>query len=486
MNVIVICSDTFRHDHLGFLKKQPTFTPNLDRFASESAHFSDFWLCSFPTLVNRMDVFTGRYAFPLFKWGPLPQQFPVLAEVFTRHGFETALISDNPHMNRPDFGFGRGFGFVKAVPGQIHDKFQPKSTPMIDLPCPVEKLGMEQERLDQYRRNAWWYRQEGVTTTELVFREAMEWFTRPRKKFFLWIDAFDPHDPWDAAEAFQKFHPLNPQGDAVIWPKPGVADFYSPADLENIRSLYRAEVSQTDYWFGRLFDLLRDRDLLGQTAVVFCSDHGYYLGEHNIVGKPVRLAERTAIYEELGHLPLLVRHPQRLAAGQTLRGLCQPPDLFATALELAQIPRVPWAQGHSLVARLAGEPDPQQFAIGGYHPHRGRVSCLSVWTNEWALMYSPTGGLANSELFHVPTDPTHTRNVIGQHHDVAQELVRLLDNWLDSLDVSAGRKRQLLYAAPFTVWNKLVYSAWLYKNRLSYSRRFRHYASTPANGEANP
>jgi hypothetical protein len=100
-------------------------------------------------------------------------------------------------------------------------------------------------------------------------------------------------------------------------------------------------------------------------------------------------------------------------------------------------------------------------------------------------MYSPTGGLATSELFHVPTDPTHTRNVIGQHHDVAQELVRVLENWLDSLDVPAGRKRQLLYAAPFTVWNKLGYSAWLYKNRLSYSRRFRHYASTPANGEAN-
>jgi arylsulfatase A-like enzyme len=45
MNVIVICADTFRQDHLGFLKKQPVHTPHLDKLASESALFADFWLC---------------------------------------------------------------------------------------------------------------------------------------------------------------------------------------------------------------------------------------------------------------------------------------------------------------------------------------------------------------------------------------------------------------------------------------------------------
>src|SRR6266852_373600 len=149
MNVIVICSDTFRYDHLGFLEKQPVQTPNLDRLAAESAQFPDFWLCSFPTIVNRIDVFTGRYAFPFFKWGPLPYQFPVLPEVFKRHGFETALISDNPHLNRTNYGFSRGVDYVHTVRGQIHDKFQPKSAPMIDLPCPVEQLGMSSDRLDQ-------------------------------------------------------------------------------------------------------------------------------------------------------------------------------------------------------------------------------------------------------------------------------------------------------------------------------------------------
>lgn len=475
MNVVVICSDTFRQDHLGFLKEQPVHTPHLDLLAAESAQFADFWLCSFPTIVNRIDVFTGRYAFPSFKWGPLPYQHPVLSEVCKRHGFETALVSDNPHLNRPDYGFGRGFDLVNAVPGQIHDKFQPPTAPIIDLPCPAEKLGMPPDRLDRYRRNAYWYRQQGTTTTECVFRGAIEWFDRPRNRFFMWIDAFDPHDPWDAPKEFEKLYPWNDSGDRVIWPVQGPADFYPTADLDNMRTLYRAEVTQIDYWIGKLLARLRDAGHMDDTAILFCSDHGYYLGEHNIIGKPVRMAERTAIYEELGHIPLLLRHPQGIAAGKQIRGLCQPPDLYATVLELAGIPCPTWAQAPSLLPRLNGEPSPQQFAVGGYHPHRGRVACLSVWTNEWALMYSPTSGLNGSELFHVPTDPKHTRNVISENRDAAQQLFGLLSGWLDNLGVSSARKRQLLHNAPFTLRHKIQYRLWLWRNRLSYWTHYRHY-----------
>src|ERR1041385_6369460 len=197
-NVIVVCSDTFRYDHLGFLGLQDVRTPQLDALARESAHFTDFRLCSFPTLVNRIEVFSGRYTFPLIDWGPLPFQFPVLAEIFRRHGFVTALMVDNLHMMQKGYGFARGFDVVKHVPGQMHDHFQPASTPMIELSCPVEKLEARPNRLERYRRNAWWYRQQGTNTTECVFRETLRWLDQPPEKFFIWIDTFDPHEPWEA------------------------------------------------------------------------------------------------------------------------------------------------------------------------------------------------------------------------------------------------------------------------------------------------
>ena len=476
MNVVVVCSDTFRYDHLGFLKQQPVHTPRLDQLAAESAAFTDFWLCSFPTMVNRIEVFSGRYTFPFFNWGPLPYEYPVLSEVFRRHGFATALLADNLHMIRKGWGYGRGFDYVNQVRGQVHDPFQPKSAPLAPLACPEDKIGGRKDRLDQYRRNAGWYQQRGTNCTATLFQAALDWFDQPRDKFFMWIDAFDPHEPWDAPEQFLRQYPWNPKGDAVIWPKPGYANVYPEADFENMRSLYAAEVTQVDYWVGQLVDRLRSRGLLDNTAIIFCSDHGIYFGEHGLVGKPVKIGHLTAMYEELGHLPMLVRHPEGLGAGRLIGGIGQPPDIFATALDLAGIARVPWAQGHSLVPRLRGESSAQKFAVGGYHPHRGRVSCLSLWSEEWCLMYSPTHGLDGSELYHVPSDPTHRTNVIAAHRAVAAELLDTMHRWLDSLDVPPARQDQLLHNAPFGQRHQITHQIWLWQRHLQYWWNYRHYA----------
>jgi arylsulfatase A-like enzyme len=433
-------------------------------------------------LVNRIEVFTGRYAFPLYNWGKLPYEFPVLSEAFTHHGYTTALIADNPHLFEEDFNFGRGFDFVSNIPGQAHDPFQRSWTPMIDLICPAEKLEPPAHRINRYRRNAWWYRQQGTNTTTAVFRAAIDWLQAPPKKFFLWIDAFDPHEPWDAPDEFLKPYPWQPEADAVFWPKSGSADAYSPAELENMRSLYRAEVSQIDHWVGQLMHRLREKQLLDDTVIIFCSDHGYYFGEHGLLGKPLRHEEPLKIYEELGHLPMLLRHPRGLGAGQALRGLTQPPDLFATALDLAGLPAVPWAQGHSLLPRLTGASSPQRIAIGGCHPHKGRVGCLSVWTDEWCLVYSPLQKLDGSELYHSATDPTHTQNVIAAHRAVAQQLFEELKNWLASLGVPTERQQQLLYDEPFTWQHERQYRRWLQKNRRDYLKVYRDYSR---GGEVN-
>jgi arylsulfatase A-like enzyme len=483
MNVIVICADTFRRDHLGFLGCQPVLTPNLDRLARASAVFEDFVLCSFPTLLNRIEVFTGRPAFPFHNWGPLPFRFPVLAEVFRHHGFATGLVADNTHLMEHGFGFERGFASVDNVPGRMHDKFQPETAPMIELPCPAEKLDVSPKRLARYRRNAWWYRQRGTNTTETVFRQAMRWLEEPREKFFLWIDSFAPHEPWDAPQRYLEPYPWNEAGDAVIWPHYGSASRrYSAADLANMRSLYKAETTQTDRWVGEFMDHLAGQKLLENTIVIFCSDHGYYLGEHDLIGKLMkRGTERpTTIYDEVGRLPLLIRHPQGLAAGKFVAGLCQPPDLFATTLDFAGIGPVPWAQGSSLVPRLHGLPGAQKLAVGGCHPRPGNVGCLTVWTDEWGLVYSPFQGLAGSELYHRPSDPAQARNLIGARRDVAGELFGQLTTWLAELGVPESRRRQLLHAAPAGWIARAGDRLQSLRHRWSYLSRYRGYARTRA------
>lgn len=478
MNVIIICSDTFRYDHLGFIGSQSVVTPHLDRLASESASFVDFRLCSFPTLVNRIEVFTGRCSFPLISWGPLPFHFPVMAEVFKHHGFATGLVGDNPHLMKEKFGYGRGFDFVKNVPGQMHSKFRPDSDPMIELPCPAEKLDPPPDRLARYRRNAHWYRQQGTNTTERVFQEAMGWLEKPPDRFFLWIDAFDPHEPWDAPKRFLDPYPWDKKGEHLFWPRSGKASAYSDADLANMRSLYKAEVSQIDHWVGRLLDHLRQKNLLDNTAVIFCSDHGFLLGECGLIGKLFRsdVDHRNRIGEQLGHIPLLLRHPEGTAAGRTIPGLCQPQDLFPTALDLAGIPAVPWLQGHSLLPRLRGKPGTQPFAVSGSYPQRGKGNRQTVWTDEWCFIYSPLDGLEGSELFQRATDPNLERNVIAQHRSVAEQHFQMFCSWLEELRVPPKCQELLLHATPLNWLDRTRHRVWMLRNWASYQKRFRKYA----------
>jgi len=480
MNIIVICSDTFRYDHLGFIGRHPVLTPNLDKLARESASFSDFQLCSFPTVVNRIEVFSGRCAFPRVGWGPLPYHFPVMSQVFKRHGFTTGLIADNVQVMKKEYHFDRGFDFVKHVRGQQHDDWLPKDAPQIELPCPLEKIDASPKRLARYRRNAHWYRQQGTNATETVFREAMSWLKNAPKKFLLWIDSFDPHEPWDAPQQYLDKYPWNKDGAHVIWPHSGRANrWYSEADLANMRSLYRAEVTQTDYWIGELVEQIRSSKLLENTVVIFCSDHGHYFGEHNMIGKFMkRGADRpSTIYEELGHIPLLIRHPNGLAAGKTIPGLCQPQDLLPTLLDLGEISSVSWAEGNSLVPRLKGEPGKQQFAVGGSHPHEGQLTCLTVWTDKWCLVYNPLTGLANAELFNRQEDPEQTQNVIESQRAVAQHHYDLIVNWMEQLKIPAARQRQLLHNEDFDWSNRMKYRLWMLRNRCIYLQKFRSYAA---------
>src|SRR4051812_16697137 len=268
MNVVVFCSDTFRFDHLGGLGAQPVQTPNLDKLVQESALFTDYRLCSFPTVLNRIEVFSGRYTFPVIGWGAQPYQYPVLAEAFSHHGYHTALISDNPHIIRKGFGFERGFGYVDKILGQTDDEFLPESAPMAELPCPLEKLEPRESRLERYRRNAQFFQQQGSSTTEVVARSTIKWLKAQPNPFFLWVDAFDPHEPWNAPSRYLEKYPWNAEGDMVVWPRDGKTDRYTQADVANMQSLYKAEITQTDYWLGELMGELRDSKTLENTIVI--------------------------------------------------------------------------------------------------------------------------------------------------------------------------------------------------------------------------
>ena len=87
MNIIVVCADTLRRDHISAYDEQTgewasggrwrVDTPNIDRLAERSAAFEDYYVGSFPTVPNRHELFTGRAVFTYAEWAPclLPKSF---------------------------------------------------------------------------------------------------------------------------------------------------------------------------------------------------------------------------------------------------------------------------------------------------------------------------------------------------------------------------------------------------------------------------
>src|SRR3954451_6145845 len=87
------------------------------------------------------------------------------------------------------------------------------------------------------------------------------------------------------------------------------------------------KLTMIDTWFGRILDALDAGNLWDDTAVIVCTDHGHYLGEKDIWGKP-----GVPVYETLGHMPLFIAWPG--VEPTTVSALTTTVDLYATLADL--------------------------------------------------------------------------------------------------------------------------------------------------------
>lgn len=434
MNIVVVVSDTFRYDYVGANGNSWIRTPDLDRFAQRAVGFDQSYVASFPTIPMRTDWFTGRFSFPHHGWQPLNPGVPVLAETLRKAGYLTQLIVDNPHMLRGPNHFDRGFDGSCWLRGQEGDTYLTRR----NLLQPAQPLETTRQRpmrwghplVDVHRttNHAWQWEEDRFCVRTL--RTASQWLEENSgaEPFFLWVDCFDVHEPWDPPQYLVNHYDPAYTGPQMLHPNYGPADRYTPEQLANLRAHYAGECDLLAKWFGYLVRKIEDLDLLERTAIVFTSDHGMFLGEHNRTGKSNIDAgddRLWPLYAEVAHTPLFIALPG-LAGGQRRQALVQAPDLFPTLAELAGVPDIPGRQGHSLlpVLRDPAAPWPRTVAVSCGHNQFPRVT-----DGQWS--YYPVGerpGVA--ELYDLGVDPGEQRNVAATRRDIAEGLHSQLRRWL--------------------------------------------------------
>ncbi|MHA1598116.1 MAG: sulfatase [Alphaproteobacteria bacterium] len=396
MNIIVLVIDTLRYDHIGAHGNAWIKTPNLDHLAAESWVFDRAYAASFPTIPHRTDVLTGRYGGPFHPWRPLRHDVPTLPRALSDIGYATQLIHDTPHLVNGGHNFDWPFHAWTCIRGTevdrpwITDSLVPpanwKLDPMFDAvgqpPNPEqEPFWATYIRANRKRRaDADW-------NASRLFLTACEFLkdNAGRDNFFLWVDCFDPHEPWEAPPEYLRMYDDTPGYDGSVDPRIFTthhADIPMPLDKRS-RAAYAANVSRVDRWIGEFLDALERLGLKGRTAVVLTSDHGTNLSEWGVYGKtwPVREFE--------AHVPLFIRVPGAGAGRSDV--IVQPQDLFATVMGIAGEGVLPDIESFNVLA-AAQEGNPRRFALsasGADAWAADQTRTFSLFGDEWYLLMAP-------------------------------------------------------------------------------------------------
>lgn len=490
MNVILIISDSLRRDHVPSYSSQvvppkpelgPPYkihAPYLEEFGSNALVFDNAYVSSFPTVPCRNDILTGRYTFAYKPWAPIGDEKHILSETLNKAGYVTALFADTPHPFTPGFNYQRGFQAWDIIRGQEGDRW--KSAPrQVKLPCDPNKLRGGAYVTTQYLRNVSGRRTEEDYFPARTMRAAASWLEENYSSpFFLYVDTFDPHEPWDPPAHYLNRYSQGYQGEAVIYPRYDVVSNMKMEELKYCRALYAGEISLVDRWIGFLLDRVKDLGILDDTMIIIMTDHGFYFGDHNYLGKSLIAAnfqQGLPLYPEVCRIPFMMRvpgcEPRRLSA------YVQPVDVMPTVLDYLGVDIPPTVQGQSIMPVIRGEKEQlRSFCVSSPTisgpevtiPHPTNRSTITK--GDWTLIFGSQAidfaddqytHMVDSirrkitvmekwpilpELYHLPTDPLCNHNVILEHLDIARQLHAEYYNYLREIGVE---ERHLQYFAEF-------------------------------------
>ena len=254
MNVILLMSDTYRCDNLSCYGPSVVKTPRLDAFANQASVFKSAYTGSFPTVPNRLDIMSGRFSHVAHEWCPLPPQTVTLQQVLTASGIVTQMIADNPHLIEDGFNYCRGFAGWEWIRGQETDVW--KSLPHeVKIPTSPKKMRTHFVMQRHLRNTAWWKGEEDRFAPRTI-RTACEWLdeaARSSSPFYLYLDLFDPHEPWDAPQRYLDMYDPEYQGEPLLYSSYGFwKEIFSEREFKHMRAQYMAESTMVDHWIGVL------------------------------------------------------------------------------------------------------------------------------------------------------------------------------------------------------------------------------------------
>ena len=396
-NVIVLLLDSLNRHMLGAYGGEEFETPNLDAFAKTATRFDNHHTGSLPCMPARHDILCGALDFLWRPWGSVEIWEDAITYELRKVGVVSQLISDHPHLfETGGENYHGDFNAWAYERGHEGDAWKTRPDPSW-----AGAPGMGRGHMP-YDDSRGWFQGEADFPGPRTMAATVKWLVDNaghHDRFFLFVDEFDPHEPFDTPEPWASKYDPDWDGPHLIWPpymqgaiEKGVL---SERQAQQLRASYGGKLSMIDHWLGKVLAAIDRNGLTDNTMVVICTDHGHYFGEKDIWGKP-----GVPIYRPMGHIPLIIRHPG--VTPGTCDALTTSVDIFATLADVFGVSVRQRTHGKSLLPLITNQAtsirDHLLTGVWGREVHLvtathkyargpvGKNGPLSMMSNRWSTM----------------------------------------------------------------------------------------------------
>lgn len=430
-NILLIMTDQHRGDCLGCNGNSFIETPNIDFIASGGTTFLNAYSPSPSCVPARACLMTGMTPWNTGILGMGRGQKPMgtgfmhtIPGELSRAGYHTQGIG-KMHFDpqRSLLGF---HNTILDESGRVKDKGFVSDYMKWFEENKTGSYGMSDHAIDW---NSWmarpYHAPEYLHPTNWTVNEAIGFLNRrdPEKPFFLKVSFARPHSPYDPP---QHYYDLYIERDI---PEPYIGDWASmhddPVEAKNYaawrgkrsktetrraRAAYYGSITHIDSQIGRLLIHIRKSGLFENTIIIFTSDHGDMLGDHN-------LWRKTYAYEGSARIPMILRLPSSM--GKPLSNVNMTPvslyDIMPTFLEAAGVPIPDTVEGISMIGMLK---DNKSHIGSREYIHGEHSTCYS---EEQEMQYMTDGKfkyiwfprLGTEQLFNIAEDRSEKINLAG-------------------------------------------------------------------------
>ena len=200
MKTILILMDTLQRKMVhAYNPDCPVITPNIDRLAEKSTVFDQHYIGSAPCMPARRDILTGRLNFLERNWGPIEPFDVTMPAILKRHGVFSHIVTDHCHYAElGGEGYLQQYNTWDMIRGQETDVW---ASQIRDPEMPENYIGRVGR---QYQCNRQYFKSDADYPTPKTFAAAAQSLKNNEgaDDFFLQVEVFDPHEPFDAAQEF--------------------------------------------------------------------------------------------------------------------------------------------------------------------------------------------------------------------------------------------------------------------------------------------